>query len=564
MGGVAGHMFHPFDVCESGRELIDLYENEIPKYLAKNLLSSDEDNELTLKLDGINSSFRIVKDGNEFKPVIDRGAIEHDVLGKKNELTYNNRSGIHFQNTHDEHTRFLGDDGKIRLTPHTVYRRLFTILREAFTNQVVKDILGTKEIGLVNYIKKHHYTNVSGHSQSHILHTFDSAHLNDEPHVKEHAEEINIAHALPGRKHSIFNVEAIHPYLKNIVDYTESDVKKVVQKTFDLNKGFFEDTDKQKISGILTDSDKNKEPFMFFVINGIIEKDYVNAQQDLMESDPNFKPNILKMVVKNMGHRSIKEIEKDVFFQLLLKTLNKHALKHRCAFITRIKVKSTISHSGPKSQVQPKVLPQFQNILDIDANILRVDNKGDIDNLENDLKDIVRTELNKTYLICNTRKTLRAFLEDVDNIKKLKTGKVKIKGFIEKDPNEIKEVNYLNKKTLYDFIINKKNGHVDLNEHVEIDGSTDPNIKLSEKSLKKILEANKKIINGCALWLSTKKIGDALLRTMKTDTMGLLHQDSGGTVHEGIVLDNLKGDHKPIKITGNFIDRFDESAYEKK
>lgn len=539
MGGAAGHMAHPYNVCDTGRELIDLYEYKIPEYLAKNFLSHDDENEITLKIDGINASFRIVKESNDsFKPLIDRGAIQHDVLGNMNLHHHENKKGIHYK-PHDEHTRFTDETGNIRLTPFNVYKRLFSVLKEAFDNKVIKDILNTKELGFVNYSKKYHYTNVIEHSNSHVLHTFDSMH--DNSHEQTHEAPINIAHAVPERKHAIFNIEAVHPSLKNIIEYSELDIKKVVTKTFDLNKDFFESADKDKITEFLSDNSPNKQQFMFFVVNGIIEKDYINLQKELSAIDPKFEPNKLKIVARNIGHRSIKEMEKnDIYFKLFLKTLNKHALKHRCAFITRIKVKPVVT--------------------------VQKNNENDYERLVAYFHDAVKNELDKSHLICNTRKSLRKFLEEINDIKSLEKGSVRVEGFDPSKPNEIKAVKFLNKKTLYDFIVNKKNGHVNLDEHVEFNGSTNPNDKLSLSSSDdaKLKNIYHKIINGCTIWLSTKVIGDVLLKLMKTDTMGLIHSEGGGTQHEGIVLDNLIGDNTPVKITGSFIDRFDESEFEKK
>ena len=78
MGGAAGHMAHPFDCREvrNGQDLINFYVkvvNTIPLYdeqADKNSISS-----VSLKLDGVNASFRLQKADNAagFKFVLDRG-----------------------------------------------------------------------------------------------------------------------------------------------------------------------------------------------------------------------------------------------------------------------------------------------------------------------------------------------------------------------------------------------------------------------------------------------------------------------------------------------------------
>jgi len=76
MGGAAGHMAHPFDCREvrNGRDLINFYVkavNAIPLYEEESKGSS-----VSLKLDGVNASFRLQKANNPagFMFVLDRGA----------------------------------------------------------------------------------------------------------------------------------------------------------------------------------------------------------------------------------------------------------------------------------------------------------------------------------------------------------------------------------------------------------------------------------------------------------------------------------------------------------
>jgi len=76
MGGAAGHMAHPFDCREvrNGRDLINFYVkavNAIPLYEEESKGSS-----VSLKLDGVNASFRLQKANNSagFMFVLDRGA----------------------------------------------------------------------------------------------------------------------------------------------------------------------------------------------------------------------------------------------------------------------------------------------------------------------------------------------------------------------------------------------------------------------------------------------------------------------------------------------------------
>ena len=79
MGGAAGHMAHPFDCREvrNGRDLINFYVkavNAIPLYEETDF---DTDSHSTsLKLDGVNASFRLQPANNSagFTFVVDRGS----------------------------------------------------------------------------------------------------------------------------------------------------------------------------------------------------------------------------------------------------------------------------------------------------------------------------------------------------------------------------------------------------------------------------------------------------------------------------------------------------------
>ncbi len=79
MGGAAGHMAHPFDCREvrNGRDLINFYVkavNAIPLYEETDF--DTQDNNTSLKLDGVNASFRLQPANNSagFTFVLDRGA----------------------------------------------------------------------------------------------------------------------------------------------------------------------------------------------------------------------------------------------------------------------------------------------------------------------------------------------------------------------------------------------------------------------------------------------------------------------------------------------------------
>jgi len=79
MGGAAGHMAHPFDCREvrNGRDLINFYVkavNAIPLYEETDF--DTDDHSTSLKLDGVNASFRLQPANNSagFTFVIDRGS----------------------------------------------------------------------------------------------------------------------------------------------------------------------------------------------------------------------------------------------------------------------------------------------------------------------------------------------------------------------------------------------------------------------------------------------------------------------------------------------------------
>lgn len=73
-GGVGGHMDHPFDFSSTGRELIDIFN--------KTVLSLEKGDSGSVKIDGVNSSIRLV-DG---KFVMDRGSAKPlDIKGMRPE-----------------------------------------------------------------------------------------------------------------------------------------------------------------------------------------------------------------------------------------------------------------------------------------------------------------------------------------------------------------------------------------------------------------------------------------------------------------------------------------------
>jgi len=88
MGGAAGHMAHPFDCREvkNGRDLINFYVktvNSIPEY--QEVQGLEGGNPASLKLDGVNASFRLLKTDEPagFKFVFDRGAAsDQSAVGK--------------------------------------------------------------------------------------------------------------------------------------------------------------------------------------------------------------------------------------------------------------------------------------------------------------------------------------------------------------------------------------------------------------------------------------------------------------------------------------------------
>lgn len=72
-GGAGGHMAHPFDIADTGQELIDVFQDSISKI---------EKGTTSVKIDGINASLRLV-DG---KFVLDRGSAKPlDVKGVRPE-----------------------------------------------------------------------------------------------------------------------------------------------------------------------------------------------------------------------------------------------------------------------------------------------------------------------------------------------------------------------------------------------------------------------------------------------------------------------------------------------
>lgn len=60
-GGAGGHMAHPFDIADTGQELIDIFKDSISKI---------KEGTTSVKIDGINASLRLVN--NKF--VLDRGS----------------------------------------------------------------------------------------------------------------------------------------------------------------------------------------------------------------------------------------------------------------------------------------------------------------------------------------------------------------------------------------------------------------------------------------------------------------------------------------------------------
>ncbi len=67
MGGIAGHMAHPYELSwvTNGKQLISFFEQ------AKTVVK--EGNSASLKVDGINVSFKLVKEGENYEFAVDRG-----------------------------------------------------------------------------------------------------------------------------------------------------------------------------------------------------------------------------------------------------------------------------------------------------------------------------------------------------------------------------------------------------------------------------------------------------------------------------------------------------------
>lgn len=82
-GGAAGHMQHPFDFVKNGKELIDVFRKSI---------DSLKKNKGSVKIDGINTSIRLVND----KFVIDRGSAKPlDIKGVRPEELVNRFGELH-------------------------------------------------------------------------------------------------------------------------------------------------------------------------------------------------------------------------------------------------------------------------------------------------------------------------------------------------------------------------------------------------------------------------------------------------------------------------------------
>ncbi len=67
MGGIAGHMAHPYELSwvTNGKQLISFFEQ------AKTVVK--EGNSASLKVDGVNVSFKLVKEGKNYEFAVDRG-----------------------------------------------------------------------------------------------------------------------------------------------------------------------------------------------------------------------------------------------------------------------------------------------------------------------------------------------------------------------------------------------------------------------------------------------------------------------------------------------------------
>ena len=67
MGGIAGHMAHPYELSwvTNGKQLISFFEQ------AKTVVK--EGNSASLKVDGVNVSFKLVKEGENYEFAVDRG-----------------------------------------------------------------------------------------------------------------------------------------------------------------------------------------------------------------------------------------------------------------------------------------------------------------------------------------------------------------------------------------------------------------------------------------------------------------------------------------------------------
>ena len=61
MGGIAGHMAHPYELSwvTNGKQLISFFEQ------AKTVVK--EGNSASLKVDGVNVSFKLVKEGENYE-----------------------------------------------------------------------------------------------------------------------------------------------------------------------------------------------------------------------------------------------------------------------------------------------------------------------------------------------------------------------------------------------------------------------------------------------------------------------------------------------------------------
>ncbi len=74
-GGAGGHMFHPFNLpsVHSGQDLVDFFESAID-FIRAQPEKVTPSNSASLKIDGVNTSFKLIKGDSGLEFALDRGS----------------------------------------------------------------------------------------------------------------------------------------------------------------------------------------------------------------------------------------------------------------------------------------------------------------------------------------------------------------------------------------------------------------------------------------------------------------------------------------------------------